>query len=87
MTNQIWIPLHPPSLLHGKSLERQIKYINRWLNSHPFEKGWFINPKDHWAHYYYEKALKQSLSGTFHIKKSVEYGALKGVLYEKNEEL
>ena len=57
LTNKIWLPLHPTSLLHGKPFERQIEYINRWLNKHPTEKGWLIRPKDHWAHSYYKKDL------------------------------
>ena len=34
-----------------------------------------------------KKLIRCIYCDSFHIKKSVEYGALKGVLYEKNEEL
>ena len=54
ITNKIWLPLHPATLIEGYSLERKIEYINRWLERHPVVSGWVVNPKDHWAHSNYE---------------------------------
>ena len=35
------------------------------------------------SHSIYENALKQALSGKFQVKKKVEYGDLKAILYER----
>ena len=83
ITNKIWLPLHPASLIEGFSLERKIEYINRWLERHPVDSGWVVNPKDHWAHSNYEIAIKEALASSYAVKKHVEHGVLKAVLYEK----
>ena len=69
-------------------LERKVEYINRWLIRHPVNRGWVVNANEqsHWwshSHSKYEIALKQALSEKFQIKKRVEYGDLKAVLYER----
>ena len=65
------------------TLDRQILYINRWMNRHPVAKGWLVRPVDHWAHTFYKKALNKSLSEVYHVKKSIKHGILKADLYEK----
>ena len=85
LSDQIWLPLHPTSLLHGKPYDRQILYINRWMNRHPVEKGWFVRPSDHGAHTYYKKALDKELSKNYLVKKSINHGVLKADLYEKKD--
>ena len=89
LNKKIWLPLHPADLFWDKMpLERKVEYINRWLIRHPVNKGWVVNANEqsHWwkhSHSNYEIALKQALSDKFKIKKRVEYGDLKAVLYER----
>ena len=87
LTNQIWLPLHPPSLIEGYPLERKIEYINRWMTRHPVDRGWIVNANEnapgYWMHKNYENALKHVLLEKFQIKKRVEHGVLKAVLYKR----
>ena len=89
LNKKIWLPLHPADLFWDKMpLERKVEYINRWLIRHPVNEGWVVNANEqsYWwkhAHSIYEIALKQALSDKFKIKKIVEYGDLKAVLYER----
>jgi len=87
LTNRIWLPLHPATLIEGYTLERKIEYINRWLDRHPTDRGWIVNANEnapgYRKHKNYEIAVKQALSEKFQIKKRVEYGVLKAVLYER----
>ena len=85
LSNQIWLPLHPPSMIEGYPLGRKVEYINRWLERHPVDKGWIVNPIDNWFHRNYEAAIQEAFSGTFRIKKRVDHGVLKAILYERNE--
>ena len=67
--------------------KRKVEYINRWLTRHPVNSGWVVNANEkaygYWMHKRYEIALNQALSEKFQVKKKVEYGDLKAVLYER----
>ena len=84
LNNKIWLPIHPADLFWDKMpITRKVEYINRWLKRHPLQKGWVFNAKNHWAHYDYDQALKYALSNKYIIKKQVQHGILKGILYQK----
>jgi hypothetical protein len=83
LSDQIWLPIHPASLIEGYPEERKIELINRWIDRHPAERGWIVNPIDNRYHRNYEVALEKVFSDTFRIKKRVEHGVLKATLYEK----
>jgi len=88
LNNKIWLPIYPANLFWEYMPEkRKIEYINRWLFRHPVNTGWVINANEnaygHWMNKNYENALNKALSGKFQIKKRVEYGDLKAILYEK----
>ena len=83
-----WLPLRSISLFWDlMPQKRKVEYINRWLTRHPVNRGWIVNANEkaygYWMHKRYETALNQALSEKFQVKKTVEYGDLKAVLYER----
>jgi len=82
LSDQIWLPLHPASILVGYPLKRRVEYISRWLDRHPIDRAWVISAKnDNWVRPI-DDALKEGLSN-YDIKKRVDHGILKAVMYER----
>ena len=86
LNNDIWIPYHPAELFHALSPNRSKKIIQRWINRHPHEMGWFINTRnsdiDHW-HKIYEDFLFDALKD-YQIVNKIEHGELKAILFKRN---
>ena len=88
LNKKFWLPLRSTSLFWPfMPQKRKVEYINRWLTRHPVNRGWVVNANDksiwYWKHKKYEISLNQALSEKFQVKKKVEYGDLKAVLYER----
>lgn len=83
LSNQLWLPLHPPGIIEGYPLERKVEYINRWISRHPVNEGWIVNPKENWFHRNYEEAIQKAILGTYSVKQKIEHGLFKAVLYER----
>ena len=86
INNNIWIPYNPAELFTSLKASRSKKIIKRWINRHPYDKGWFINTRnsdvDHW-HKIYEDSLYRALED-YEIIKKIEYGDLKAILFKRN---
>ena len=90
LNNKIWLPLHPATLINSYTLERKVKYIKRWIERHPVEKGWVvmanIDAKIRGApsYEYFNNIFKIALSD-FTIEKRVTHGVLEAILYRRNK--
>jgi len=82
LSDDIWLPLRPAELYVGLNFDRRVEYFNRWLETHPYEKGWVISSIDEYWHRNVSDALRMALSN-YKVVKHVEYGVLKADLYAK----
>ena len=84
LNDEIFLPIHPASVIMFLSQKRRSIYINRWIKRHKSNNGWIITGKGHW-----HNPLNSSLSKinqNFNTIKEIELGPYQAVLYKKRED-